>query len=376
MNVKTTVFHFLLIKNSKDMKKQIFLMLLFVWIIVSPSSAANVPDKEVLKAFELRTKGKVDDSRLLLESILSKDSTNAMAHFEMARLKHYLLIGGGEVKIEDILNSINKAVSYDSQNITYAYYKAIVSFLNAYMDMESGNAEVKKRVDETCLQFEKVLSMKPDYSEASLNLVEIYGMLPKQMGGDSLKAIAWSEKLANKNDYFGSRARAVLLSKEADHVKFWMDRLDREKKNPEFLMEVGKAYLNKADPKNAEKYFDEAIKSDPSKNILLLDLARYHMMVVMQNRDLAKTDLPLAKDFIERYLTTSPEPIIPLKSYAMGLMSLNEMFLGNQSEADKWKEEATKLDKYFSRALGIPTLLLFDSPDQISHHYFSFFSPF
>lgn len=358
------------------MKKQIFLILLFVWILVPQSFTINSPDKEVLNAFELRTKGKVDDSMKLLESILSKDSTNAMAHYEMARLKHYLLISGQAVKIEDILTSINKAVTYDSKNITYAYYKAIASFLNAFMAMESGNAEVKKRIDETCLQFEKVLSMKPDYSEASLYLVEIYGMLPKDMGGDSLKAIAWSDKLSSKNDYFESKGKAALLPRESDHVKFWMDRLDKKKENPEFLMEVGKAYLNKQDPQNAEKYFDMAIKADPSKNILILDLARYHIMVVMQNKDFAKTELPLAKAFIERYLKTSPEPIIPLKAYAMGLMSVTEMFLGNQPEADKWKEEATKLDKYFSKALGIPTMLLFDSPDQISHHYFSFFTPF
>lgn len=358
------------------MKKQISLILLFVWILVAQSFAVFSPDKEVLNAFELRMKGKVDDSRKLLESILSKDSTNAMAHYEMARLKHYLLISGQAVQIEDILTSINKAVTNDRKNITYAYYKAIASFLNAFMAMQTGNADVKKKVDETCLQFEKVLSMKPDYSEASLYLVEIYGMLPKDMGGDSIKAIALSEKLASKNDYFGSKGKAALLPGSSDHVKFWMDRLDKEKENPELLMEVGKAYLNKEDPQNAEKYFDLAIKADPSKNILELDLARYHIMVVMQNRDLAKTELPLAKAFIEKYLKSSPEPIIPLKAYAMGLMSITEMFLGNKPEADKWKEEATKLDKYFSRALGIPTILLFDSPDQISHHYFSFFTPF
>lgn len=82
-----------------------------------------------------------------------------------------------------------------------------------------------------------------------------------------------------------------------------MDRMDKEKENSEFLMEVGKAYLNKQDSQNAEKY-----------------------------------------------LKTSPEPIIPLNAYAMGLMSITEMFLGNKPEADKWKEEATKSDKYFSRA--------------------------
>jgi hypothetical protein len=52
------------------------------------------------------------------------------------------------------------------------------------------------------------------------------------------------------------------------------------------------------------------------------------------------------------------------------------MFLGNQAEAEKLMDEAKSLDPYFSRASGVPTLLLFDPPDQISHHYFSFFNPF
>ncbi len=358
------------------MKKQVFLMLLFVGILIASSFAVNNPDKEVLSAFELRIRGKVDDSRKLLESILSKDSTNAMAHYEMARLKHYLLIGGAEVKTDDILTSINKAVVYDPSNITYAYYKAIASFINAFMAMQTGNAEVRKRIDETCTQLKKVLLMKPDYHEASLYLVEIYGMLPKEMGGDSLKAIEYADKLATMSDFYGSKAKAALLPQNSNLVKFWMDRLEKEKKNPDLLTEVGKAYLYKEDPKNAEKYFDEAIKSDPSKNILILDLARYHIMVVMQHKDLAKTELPLAKAYIERYLKTSPEPIIPLKAYAKGIMAGTEMFVGNQAEADKLVEEAKKLDNHFSRATGIPALLLFDSPDQISHHYFSFFSPF
>ena len=112
------------------------------------------------------------------------------------------------------------------------------------------------------------------------------------------------------------------------------------------------------------------------KNILILDLARYHIMKVMQNRDLAKTELPVAKTYLEKYLKTQPEPILPLKAYTLGLMTLVEKFLGNQAEADKTMEQAKALDKYFSRASGVPNLILFDQPNQECHHYFSFFSPF
>lgn len=358
------------------MKKQIFLMMLCIGMLGFQSLAFTNPDTEVVKAFQLRMNGKVDEAKTVLQGILAKDSTNAMAHYEMARLKHYLLTGGGGIKIDDILVSISKATAYDPSNISYAYYKAIVHFLNAFMAMQTGNAEVKKNIDLTCIQFKKVLSMKPDYFEASLYLVEIYGMLPKDMGGDSIKALEYVDKLAAMNRYFGSRAKAVVAPRGTDLVKFWLSQVERDKKSADLLAETGKAYLNNDDLANAEKYYDEAIQSDPSKNVLLLDLARYHMLVVMQDKDLAKTNLPMAKSFLERYLQTVPEPIIPLKTYAMGLLMRTEMFLGNKAESDKLMEEAKSLDKYFSRAMGIPTMLLFDSPDQIPHHYFSFFSPF
>ncbi len=359
------------------MKKPILFMILCFWILASQTFAGSIADnKEVIKAYELRMTGKVDEAKSLLEGVLKKDSTNAMAHYEMARLKHYLFTGGGGMKIDDILSSINKAVSYEPQNVTYAYYKALVNFLNAFMAMQTGGGEVKMRLEETCRQFNKVLVMKPDYHEAALYLVEIYGMLPKDMGGDSLKALACANKLLAMDGYFGMKAKAVLAPKGTDMVKFWLDKSNQSKKNADLLVEVGKAYLNNDDLVNAEKYYEEANKLDPAQNFRLLDLARYHMMVVMQDKNKATTELPLAKTFLVRYLDSKPEPIVPLRAYAKGLLTRAEMFMGNKAEADKLMEEAKALDKYFSRAMGIPTLLLFDSPERQMHHYFSFFSPF
>ncbi len=363
------------------MKKLMFLMMIALLLVGSQFTQScavkgSKPEKEVQKAFELRINGKVDEAKILLDEILAKDSTNAMAWYEMARLKHYMLVGGGDVKTADILATINKAVSLEPENVTYSYYKGIASFLNAFMAMEMGQGEVKNKIAETSAQFEKVLVLKPDYHEARLYLVEIYGFLPAEMGGDSLKAVEQAGKLASMDGYFGAKARAAVASQGIELEKFWEDLLAADAKNPELMMEAGRSYLYKDDPKNAEKYFDQAIAVDPSKKVLILDLARYYIMTVMQNKDLAPTNLPQAKAFLEKYLKSSPEPIIPLKTYAMGLLARVEMFLGNQTEAEKLMNAAKFLDPYFSRASGVPTMLLFDLPDQICHHYFSFFSPF
>ena len=358
------------------MKKLILLPIWFVGVLVCSSFAGNVPDKEVQKAFELRMNGKVDEAKALLDGILQKDSTNALAQYEEARLQHYLITGGGEMKMDKILTPINKAVSLDPKNVTFAYYKAIASFLNAFMAMQMGTGEVKNKIAETCIQFEKVLSLKPDYYEATLYLVEIYGMLPKDMGGDSLKAAAYAKKLELANAYFGAKAKSDLAPEGLDQIKFWQEQLAKDKNNPEILMEIGRACLYKDDQVKAEKYFNEANKLDQSKNILILDLARYHVMNAMQNQDLAKTELPLAKTYLEKYMKSVPQPNVPLRAYAMGLLTRCEMMLGNKAESEKLMEEAKKLDPYFSRASGVPTLLLFDPPTQISHHFFSFFKPF
>jgi tetratricopeptide (TPR) repeat protein len=368
-------------QNLNWMKKSFFLLLPMMLVILlqlsgSCSYTGNRSDDNVIKAYQLRMNGKVDQAKSLLESILAKDSTNAMAHYELARLNHYMFVGGGNVKIEDIGSSINKAVKYDPRNIIYAYYKGIASFLNAFSAMQHGNEKVRPLIMETCIEFENVLKLKPDYYEAMLYLVEIYGLLPEDMGGDSLKAIEYAEKLAKMNSYFGAKAKAALLPENSDLVNYWETFLSADKENPELLMEAGKACLFKDDPQSAEKYFDEARKTDPSKNILILDLARYHIMKVMQNKDLSKTELPVAKGLLEKYLKTDPEPMIPLKAYSMGLLVRVDMFLGNQAEAERLMEETKKLDPYFSRASGVPTLILFDPPDKICHHYFSFFSPF
>jgi tetratricopeptide (TPR) repeat protein len=281
------------------------------------------------------------------------------------------------VKIEEISGCIDKAVTQDPANVTYAYYKAIVSFLNAFMAMQMGQqADVKGRIAETCKQFEKVLTLKPDYHEAMLYLVEMYGLLPQDMGGDSAKAIQWAGKLTEMDGFYGAKAKAVLAPEDSDPVKFWEDMLVLNGRKPDYLTEAGKACLSNDHPEKAEEYFNEAMKSDPAKNILILDLARFHIYKVMQDETLAESELPLVKAYLEKYLNTKPEPIVPLKAYAIGWLGQIEMFQGNQAEAEKRIGEAKATDPYFSRATGIPTLLLFDPPDQISHHYFSFFSPF
>ena len=338
--------------------------------------ATDKHEDVVQRAFEFRIAGKVDEARDLLTTLIAKDSSIASAHYEMARLYHYMFVGGASVRLEDVLTSINKAVIIEPDNVIYAYYKAISCFMFAFSAMHNDPDQVKPRITETCKALERVLELKPDYHEATLYLVEIYGLLPAEMGGDSLKASTLASQLIKVDRFYGFKARAVLLPEGSDLVKYWGNLVAMNHKTPEYLVEMGKAYLFRDDPINAEKYFMKIQRIDPSKNTLTLDLARYHIMKVMQDRKLAKEELPKAKNLVESFLSGTPEPVVPLKTYSLGLLSQVETFLGNQSRAEQLLKEAKSLDPYFSRASGIPTLLLFDPPNQVSHHYFSFFSPY
>lgn len=368
----------LLILNLLIMKKYVMIFSLLACSLAAMAYLSGNPgDRDVFRAYELRMNGKVDEAKALLLQVLEKDSSNAMAHYEMARLSFYLLTGGGGVRLDEVTAHISKAADLEPDNVIYAYYRAVSGFMNAFMYMQMGQEDkIKGAVDETCGLLRNVLLLKPDYCEPMLYLVEIYGMLPPGMGGDSAQAAYYAGKLSETNAYFGARAREVLAPEETDLVKFWENEIAGNGRTPELLYRAAIAGILAGNPGVAEKYYNEVKSRDPSANLLQLQLGRYHMMKVMQNRELASTELPAAITCFEKYLQTLPEPVVPLKAYTLGLMARANMFLGNREEGEKLQQQATAIDKYFSRASGVPNLLLFEPPDKICHHYFSFFSPF
>lgn len=358
------------------MKKLVVLLLLTLQINGSCSAKKEAAKNDVMKAYDLRMQGKTDLALALLDSILATDSTDAMAWYELSRVKKYMFTGGGKVTLEEILAAADKATRYHPENVIYTYEKAMDDFLIAYMAMHREPEKVREKIAVTCSQFEAVLKLKPDYPEALLYLVEIYGMLPPDMGGDSIKAAAYALRLKEMDPYYGAKATLDLGPEGTDQVAYWKAFQSLHGDRPEILKEIGIAYLYKEDPDSAKGYFLRTIRMDSSRQILLLDLARYYMMGVMQNKDLADSLLPISASYVRQYLAGQPEPVIPLKAYATGMLVKTEMFTGHKEEAEKLMEEAKSLDPYFSRAFGVPPLSLFERPDVVTHYFYSFFRPF
>lgn len=335
-------------------------------------SLYNEAENSVEEAFELRINGKVEQAKNLLTTILKEDATNAEAYFELARTLNYMSLTGSE----EADKALQSALKYDPDNVVYAYYNAKNCFLKAYIAMHSGTDDVKNKVNTACNEFVKVLEMKSDYPEAMMYLVEFYGILPEDMGGDKTKARDFTQKLEKMDKFYGAKARLVLMPEETDRVKYWNDYIAENGESCNALKELGVASIFNDNIEEAEKAFQKAIAIDNSQNIRLLDLSRYHQMKVMQNRDAAENELPKAKKYIEQYLASVPEPIPPLKAYAIGTLAKFEMFSGNNAEAEELMKEAKSLDPYFSRAFGIPSSATFEPQDKLDHHFQSFFSPY
>ena len=348
------------------------LIILILLNCLSYSCSFANTDNRVKEAFELRIEGKTDQAKELLINILKVDSTNAEANFELARTLNYMNLMGSK----DADKALKLALKYDPQNIIYAYYNAKNCFLKAYIAMHQGGDNIKTRVNDVCDEFIKVLEMKPDYPEAMMYLVEIYGMLPEEMGGDKVKAEEYTQKLEKLDKFYGAKARLVMMPEGSDMVDYWKNYMIKNGEDCKALKELGVAYLFLDDVDLAEEVFEKAMAMDQSQNIRLLDLARFHMMKVMQNKDAAATEIPKSKEFIEKYQASKPEPIPPLKAFSIGMLVNFEMFSGNNADAEKLMAEAKALDPYFSRAFGIPSLAIFEQPDKLDHHFQSFFSPY
>ena len=370
MKNSTNLFRTFRIEEIRSFRYSLIIVLLLNFISVLSSCAKT--DNRVKEAFELRINGKTDQAKELLVTILKEDSTNAAANFELARTLNYMnLMGSDEAD-----KALKSAIKYDPQNIIYAYYNAKNCFLKAYIAMHQESDNVKTKVNDVCDEFVKVLEMKSDYPEAMMYLVEIYGMLPEEMGGDKVKAEEYTQKLERMDKFYGAKARLVMMPEGTDMVDHWKKYINKNGEDCKALKELGVAYLFSDNFDEAEIAFYKAIAIDKSQNIRLLDLARFHMMKVMQNKDAAATEIPKSKEFIEKYMKSTPEPIPPLKAFSIGMLVNFEMFSGNKAEAEKLMAEAKALDPYFSRAFGIPSLAIFEQPDKLDHHFQSFFSPY
>ena len=259
----------------------------------------SAPESTAQKAFELRMSGKADEARTLLQEIISKNPQDAAAHYELARTLFHMGLGKGQEIFQYITqaeNSINKAVENDPDNVIYRFFAARIGFMQAYASLQGDEAAARESIGRLSGLCESILELKPDYNEARLFLVEINGALPEDLGADSTKAEMYAEQLEDIDPVLGAKARVMLMPEETDLIEYWQKIVDDNPGNIDALEELGRTCLRNGKTEEGIKYLEEVFNADPARNMVLLDIARYHIMRGMRDAEMRGELAPLVEE--------------------------------------------------------------------------------
>ncbi|HJZ39069.1 MAG TPA: hypothetical protein VJ203_01750 [Bacteroidales bacterium] len=364
-------------------KVNLLLSCLLIIVLFPPRmygiDVAKGSERGVFEAYELRINGETEKAEALLDEILKEDSTDALAYFELARTKHHEFLGGTQFSAEEwkeVMHALQKAVRYAPDNEIFAFYYAYSCFFNAFISMMRQQPDVGEKVTLTCDAFKNVLKLNPDCHEAQLYMIDIFNYLPAEMGGDKEKAGIIAAELNTRDELYGAMADARLLPENSDFVMYWQNIEKEAGHNAQLMEELGRAYLLKSDTENGTKYFQDAIRADITRRYLYMHLVRYHILSIQQDPDAKAAHLGKAIELTNSYMQSTPEILAPLKAYAYGILSLIKMIGGEESSSNEYREMATALDPYYSKAMGMPSSMLYCPPDEVKIQYSSFFMPF
>ncbi len=359
-------------------KRSPFLIVFYLLSIcmISFMAPAQQLDESVMKAYELRMDGKADAALDLLQQNLVADAENAAVWYERARTQDHIALGnpGSMMEtMEESRDAAEKAAALEPDNLIYAIYKAKALGKVVYIALHQNAPDTQEKVQRMLAAYERVLELKPDYHEARLALVEYLKLLPPDKGGDAAKAEEHTTKLEKADVVLGAQARDLMLQDDADRVAFWKTVLDGNPDNADVIERLGKACLYADQTEKGIDYLEQAIQMDQDKNTVHLDIARHFMYQAMRDRSKLNALLPRIEAGYQAYLESTPEPVKPMKAYAIGGLSRVLFPAGQRERADELQVMAMTLDPNYSKATGIPDQNLFIPPSEIPHG-FSYFS--
>jgi len=361
-------------------------MLVFLMMFSSSNLSAQFEQESVKAAYELRMKGEIWYAEAMLSKLISQGKEVGLAHYETARVNLAKMLGGLDVEgredlnriLNSAINSASKAVKTDSGNVVFAYLEADCCFLRAYMSMETEAESATRDISDAINCFERVLELKPDYHEVRMALVEIYQRTPEDMGGNREKASQHAQRLKEMDWFFSAQAGEIMLPEDASRLEYWQQVWKNNKEDIRVQKQLGQAYLADGNLEEAKPLFEKVRDTDHAYNTLLLEIARYHVFQVMQGKSKPEKEIPLAEAAIKNYLSSQPEPIAPLKAYAIGNLAKLKFISGEKEDGERLMAEASSIDPAFSKAFAIPNLSLYIPPGEIYSRgeYSSFFRPF
>ncbi len=356
--------------------------LIICTLIVSTGMASCLDshsNEKVFEAYELRINGHADSAKVILEEVLSIDSTNSLAWYELCRTTQHLGLANPRAikeSIEEALRYINLAVKYDPDNVWFLSYRGGIETLKFYLAIQMSDENAVQYLEKVEKTFNGVFQLDPSYYENKITLVEFFGGLPPEMGGDAEKAEKYAKELEDADLVSGAKAREILMPEDADYLSFWTGIVDQVPQNADAHQALGRIYLFMEDIDNATESYQKAIDLDPARNVLYLDLGRYYLMMAMQDPTILDSVAPKIEEQFNKYLTFNPEPINPMKAWAYNQLAMINRHTGNVEASDQFKKMAKELDPFCSLASGKPGRAKYSPPDAVVHDQGYFLSPF
>jgi len=367
-------------KNLPVMFRNGLVSLLAV-VLIAPNLSCSSRDgrQQVIDAYTLRINAQADSASKILKQVSEEHPELAMAWYELSRATLHMGLQNPR-NFMQVLDSadhcIGRAIELEPGNALYRSFKGGIETLRFYIAMQTGDSlagEYLARVEDA---YKSVFELDPGFYENKITLVEFFGMLPAEMGGDREKAEMYTRELEEADLVSGAKAREILMPDDADYEAFWKGINEKAPDNADAVQALGRVYLFNGDFEKASKCFEDAIGLDPSKNFLYLDLGRYQLMQAMQDPAALDSVAPMIQVEFDKFLNAKPEPYNTQKAWTYGMLAMISRRTGNTEESDAYLEKATQLDPYFSRSFGRPGIKLFCPPDVVIHEQGYYMTPF
>lgn len=303
------------------------------------------------QAFELRMAGKVDEAKAVLTKTLTEDPKDAAGHFELARVHFYTM------ELDRALKEAEEAVTLRPDNARYHYLNGMAEAYNMILKSHDPKTrdDMKMLAKKSLESFRRAVKLDPKDHEARLQLINLLVKMPPEDGGSRAEAEKLAKQAETLDAVGGAKARCMLLGREAKEQQcdVWEKVVTKQPNSAGANEGLGRAWLLLGDTDKATAHLDKALKLDPTRSVILVDLARHFFFAKEYDK---------AERTAKRYLVSKPEPAAPMRAYATFMIAKIHKVQKHDERAEELLLQARKIDPHFWQTVRHPPEILFTAP--------------
>ncbi|MGE0761516.1 MAG: tetratricopeptide repeat protein, partial [Pirellulaceae bacterium] len=266
------------------------------------SRQAMSDEDAVHQAYRARMAGKIDEARQRLEPALGEGPGQALAWFELARLRFQQ---DGQ-SLDSAAAAIQRAVQLAPDESRYHRWSARIALYNGILKSHQ-RGDVQGEFRRAVAAAERAVVLAPDDHEARRMLVSLYGNNPPELGGNRDKAEQHVVALERRSPIDGAAARCefALAAQPDKKVLLWREvaeKLPTEALAQEHLA-IQYAWTGNID--EAARHAERALALNPQRAHVWLELSR---ALALQKQ------WEPAEKFARAYLEAAPPPPLALRA--------------------------------------------------------------